>query len=160
MPEETILTKEGFQKLSEELEYLKTTKRKEIAERIRVARGFGDLSENGEYDAAKDEQALVENRISLIEDQLRHSRIIGHDLETAGDDSEVQIGTTVKILDVEFNDEMIFTLVGTVEADPKKNKISNESPLGRALIGRKEGETVDVETQGGPVVYKILEIIR
>lgn len=160
MTEETILTAEGKKRLEDELEYLKTTKRKEVAEKIKIARGFGDLSENAEYDAAKDEQAFVETRILTIEDQLRHSLIIGKDLENNGNHNEIQIGSTVKLLDVEYDEELVFTIVGTVEADPRKNTISNESPLGRKLVGAEVGQTVVVEAPAGNISYKILEIVR
>ncbi len=158
MTEETILTQEGYNKLADELEYLKTTKRSEIADKIRIARGFGDLSENGEYDAAKEEQAQVEERIYLIENQLKNSKIITE--EKHGSKKTVAIGSTVKVLDVEFEEEFTFTIVGTVEANPKKNKISNESPLGKQLLGAKEGDTVNVELPTGTVEYKVLEIVK
>ncbi len=156
--EQTILTEEGYQKLVEELEYLKTTRRREVSEHLKVARGFGDLSENAEYDAAKDEQKEVEARINLVEQQLKNAQIIKKDagMET----NTVQLGSTVKVLDVEYNEEMTFTIVGTVEADPKKNKISNESPLGAKLIGSKTGESLLVETPGGSVTYQVLEILE
>lgn len=157
MEKETLLTQEGYQKLKDELEFLKTTKRTEIADRIRVARGFGDLSENAEYDSAKEDQAQMEERIYTIEQQLKNSKIIE---DNEGDESVVQLGSTVKILDIEFDDEMTFTIVGTVESNPKKNKISNESPLGESLIGSKEGDTVNVESPSGLVEYKVLEILK
>ncbi len=158
---ETILTQEGYQQLAEELEYLKTQKRAEIADKIRVARGFGDLSENAEYDAAKDEQAEIERRIYTIEEQLKNSTIINIDeVEEQGKEKVVRLGSTVKILDIEFNEEMEFTIVGTVEANPKKNRISNESPLGRNLLGSKEGQTISLELQSGIVKYKVIQIIK
>ena len=158
MTEVTILTIEGYHKLEDELEYLRTTKRAEIADKIRVARGFGDLSENAEYDAAKDEQAQVEERIYTIEQQLKNSKIIDEDKTT--DTTTVKIGSTVKILDVEFDEEMQFTIVGTVESNPKKNKISNESPLGKVLVGAKEGDTLTVDSPSGSVEYKVIEILK
>ncbi len=158
MTEVTILTIEGYHKLEDELEYLRTTKRAEIADKIRVARGFGDLSENAEYDAAKDEQAQVEERIYTIEQQLKNSKIIEEDKTT--DTTTVKIGSTVKILDVEFDEEMQFTIVGTVESNPKKNKISNESPLGKVLVGAKEGDTLTVDSPSGSVEYKVIEILK
>lgn len=158
MTEVTILTIEGYHKLEDELEYLRTTKRAEIADKIRVARGFGDLSENAEYDAAKDEQAQVEERIYTIEQQLKNSKIIEEDKTT--DTMTVKIGSTVKILDVEFDEEMQFTIVGTVESNPKKNKISNESPLGKVLVGAKEGDTLTVDSPSGSVEYKVIEILK
>lgn len=158
MTQEIFLTQEGHDKLEAELEYLKATKRQDIAEKIRVARGFGDLSENAEYDAAKEEQAQVEERIYAIEQQLKNASIIEDDKDNRGD--EIKIGSTVRVLDVEYKEEMTFTIVGTVEANPKKQKISNESPLGKALIGAKVGATVTVETPGGMVEYKILELVK
>nr|WP_072514337.1 transcription elongation factor GreA [Ndongobacter massiliensis] len=158
MTQEIFLTQEGYDKLEAELEYLKATKRQDIAEKIRVARGFGDLSENAEYDAAKEEQAQLEERIYSIEQQLKNAKIIEDDRESAGD--AVKIGSTVRVFDVEYKEEMTFTIVGTVEANPKKQKISNESPLGKALIGAKVGATVTVETPGGMVEYKILELVK
>lgn len=158
MTQEIFLTQEGHDKLEAELEYLKATKRQDIAEKIRVARGFGDLSENAEYDAAKEEQAQVEERIYAIEQQLKNASIIEDDKDNRGD--EIKIGSTVRVLDVEYKEEMTFTIVGTVEANPKKQKISNESPLGKALIGAKVGATVTVETPGGMVEYRILELIK
>ena len=158
MTEVTILTIEGYHKLEDELEYLRTTKRAEIADKIRVARGFGDLSENAEYDAAKDEQAQVEERIYTIEQQLKNSEIIEEDISNTS--KTVKIGSTVKILDIEFDEEMQFTIVGTVESNPKKNKISNESPLGKVLVGSKEGDLLTVDSPSGSVEYKVIEILK
>lgn len=160
MEQETLLTKEGYQKLQDELEYLRTTKRNEVADKIRVARGFGDLSENAEYDAAKEEQAQIEERIYLIEHRLKSSKIIEEEKSGKKKKKTVNIGSTVKILDVEYDEEMTYTIVGTVEANPKKNKISNESPLGKALIGQKVGTEIVVETPSGRVPYKILELVK
>ncbi len=159
MAQEIFLTEEGYQKLTSELEYLKTTKRNEIADKIRVARGFGDLSENAEYDAAKEEQAQVEEHIYEIEEQLKHCRIIEKNA-AEGDSKEIKIGSTVRVLDVEYNEEMTFTIVGTVEANPKKQKISNESPLGRALIGSSVDDVLSVDAPGGKVEYKVLELVK
>ncbi len=158
MTEVTILTIEGYHKLEDELEYLRTTKRAEIADKIRVARGFGDLSENAEYDAAKDEQAQVEERIYTIEQQLKNSKIIEEDKSNTN--KTVKIGSTVKILDIEFDEEMQFTIVGTVESNPKKNKISNESPLGKVLVGSKVGDLLTVDSPSGSVEYKVIEILK
>lgn len=158
MTQEIFLTQEGYDKLEAELEYLKATKRQDIAEKIRVARGFGDLSENAEYDAAKEEQAQLEERIYSIEQQLKNAKIIEDDRESAGD--AVKIGSTVRVFDVEYKEEMTYTIVGTVEANPKKQKISNESPLGKALIGAKVGATVTVETPGGMVEYQVLDLVK
>lgn len=153
---EVILTKEGLQKLEEELNLLRTTRRKEIAEKIKIARGFGDLSENAEYDEAKTEQAQNEDRIMKLENMLRNAQTID---ESAISKDKVSIGSKVKILDIEFNEELEYTIVGSAEADPIKGLISNVSPVGSALIGKKAGETVPVNAPGGVVEYKILELI-
>lgn len=157
MAKEVVLTPEGLKKLEDELEYLKVTGRKEIAEKIKIARGFGDLSENAEYDAAKDAQASMEERISKIEEMLKNARVVdANDVAT----DAVGICSKVKVLDVEFDEEEIYTIVGSTEADPDSNKISDESPIGTALMGRKAGETVSVETPGGVIELKILEISK
>ncbi|NLW52451.1 MAG: transcription elongation factor GreA [Tissierellia bacterium] len=153
-----LITKEGLEKLKTELEYLKTQKRAEVAEKIRVARGFGDLSENAEYDEAKAEQAKVESRISQIEIQIKNAEII-QDKKNSKTQT-VSIGDTVKIHDIKRDKELTLSIVGTVEADLTKNKISNESPVGKALIGRKKNDVVEVVTKIGAIEYKILEIIR
>lgn len=153
---EVILTKEGLQKLEEELNILRTTRRKEIAEKIKIARGFGDLSENAEYDEAKTEQAQNEDRIMKLENMLRNAQTID---ESAISKDKVSIGSKVKILDIEFDEELEYTIVGSAEADPIKGLISNVSPVGSALIGKKAGETVSVNAPGGIVEYKILELI-
>ena len=152
---EVLLTKEGFEKLEQELEYLRTTKRTEIAERIKVALGFGDLSENSEYDEAKNAQADNENKIVELENKVRYAKIID---ESEIDTKTVQVGNTVKMLDMEFNEEVMYTVVGSTEVDLAQNKISNESPLGAALLGAKKGHTVDVNAPAGIMKYKILEI--
>lgn len=152
---EVVLTYEGLKKLEEELDYLKTTKKKEVAERIKEARGFGDLSENSEYDDAKNEQAEVEARIITIENMLRNVKVISDDdidLKT------VKIGNKVKVLDVEMDEEIEYTIVGPTEVDIMNNKISNESPMGMALIGKKKGANVKVVAPVGDIEYKILEI--
>ena len=151
------LTTEGLQKLEDELEYLKTKKRKEVSEKIKVALGFGDLSENSEYDEAKNEQAQVEIRINELENMLKNVEVID---DEDIDRTRVGIGTRVKILDVEFGEEEWYTIVGSTEADPDAFKISDESPVGKALIGRNIGETVNVETPGGIVPLKILGITK
>ena len=158
MPQkETLLTFEGLKKLEEEVEYLKTVKRKEIAERIKVALGFGDLSENSEYDEAKNEQAQVEMRIMELENKLRNVKIIDEDeIET----KTVQIGNVIQVLDMEYDEKVEYKIVGSTEANLAENKISNESPIGKALLGRKKNEVVDVETPGGVVQYKILKISK
>ena len=152
------LTTDGLKKLEDELEYLKTKKRKEVSEKIKVALGFGDLSENSEYDEAKNEQAQVELRINELENMLKNLEVIG---DEDIDRTKVGIGTKVKILDVEFNDEEWYTIVGSTEADPTKddNKtISNECPLFMAMKGKGVGDTAVLETQDGPIEYKILAI--
>lgn len=157
MAKEVVLTPEGLKKLEDELEYLKVTGRKEIAEKIKIARGFGDLSENAEYDAAKEAQASMEERISKLEEMLKNVRVV----EAADVDTDaVGICSKVKVLDVEFDEEEVYTIVGSTEADPDANKISDESPIGTALMGRKAGETVSVETPGGVIELKILEISK
>ncbi len=150
-----MLTDEGLLKLENELEMLKTQKRQEVAEKIKVARGFGDLSENSEYDAAKEEQAQVEARIVQLENMLKNAKIIDQD---DIDVNKVSIGTRVKVYDEEFDEELEYSIVGSTEADPDMFKISDESPVGKALIGRNIGETVDVETPGGVFKLKILSI--
>ena len=154
---EVILTQEGFDKLEKELEYLRTEKRTEIAERIKVALGFGDLSENSEYDEAKTAQAENEMKIAELENKIRHAKIIDEkDIDT----ETVQIGNKVKVLDVEFDEEMEYTIVGSTEADPMNGRISNESPLGVALLGQKLGATVMADTPDGEVAFKIVNIQR
>ena len=157
MAKQIVLTPEGLKKLEDELEYLKVTGRAEIAEKIKIARGFGDLSENAEYDAAKDAQATMEERIAKIEEMLKNATVV--DVANVGTDV-VSILSKVKVLDVEFDEEEIFTIVGSTEADPDANKISDESPIGQALIGKKVDDIVSVETPGGTVEFKILEISK
>lgn len=153
--QEVILTQEGFDKLEEELNYLKTEKRTEIAERIKVARGFGDLSENSEYDEAKNAQAENEQQIVELEAKIRHAKVIdSKEIDT----KTVQIGNTVKLYDEEFEEEIEYTIVGSTEVDLAENKISNESPIGKALLGRKKGEIVDVDAPDGIIKFKILAI--
>ena len=153
--QEVILTQEGYNKLEEELNYLKTEKRTEIAERIKIARGFGDLSENSEYDEAKSAQAENEEKIVELETKIRNAKVIdAKEIDT----KTVQIGNTVKLLDVEFDDEIEYTIVGSTEVNLAEKKISNESPIGKALLGRKKGETVDVNAPDGVVQFKILAI--
>lgn len=149
------LTPEGLKKLEDELEYLKTQKRKEVSEKIKVALGFGDLSENSEYDEAKNEQAQVEVRIVTVENMLKNAVLIDED---DIDLDKVGLGTKVKIYDVEFDEEIEYSIVGSTEADPQAFKISDESPVGAGLIGKSVGETVEIEAPGGTSQYKILEI--
>ena len=138
---EVILTQEGFDKLEEELNYLKTEKRTEVAERIKIALGFGDLSENSEYDEAKSAQAENENKIAELEAKIRNAKIID---ESEIDTKTIQIGNTIKLYDEEFEEEVEYTIVGSTEVNLAENKISNESPIGKALLGAKKGATVDV----------------
>lgn len=152
---EVILTQEGYDKLEKELNYLKTEKRAEIADRIKVALGFGDLSENSEYDEAKNAQAENEVKIVELENKLRHAKIID---ESEIDTETVQIGNLVKVLDVEFDEKIEYTIVGTTEVNLSENKISNESPLGSALLGAKKNQTVEVKAPAGIMKYKILAI--
>ena len=152
---EVILTQEGYDNLDKELNYLKTEKRTEIAERIKVALGFGDLSENSEYDEAKNAQAENEVKIAELENKLRHAKIID---EKEIDTDTVQIGNTVKVLDIEFNEEVEYTIVGSTEVNLAENKISNESPVGAALLGKKKNDMVEVNAPAGIMKYKILDI--
>ncbi len=154
---EIILTQEGYDKLEEELELLKTTRRKEVAERLKVAISFGDLSENAEYDEAKKEQAALEERIMKLEHMTRVAVIIDEDNV---DLDVVTIGSVVKIFDYDFDEEIEYTIVGSAEADPYSFKISNESPVGKALLGRKKGEEVEVTVPDGIIKIKILDITR
>ncbi|NLZ48332.1 MAG: transcription elongation factor GreA [Clostridiales bacterium] len=152
-----LMTYEGVKKLEEELEYLKTVKRKEITEKIKVALGYGDLSENSEYDEAKNEQAFVEGRIITLENMLRNATIVD---ESEIPSDVVSVGSRVKVKDFEFDEEVEYTIVGSAEADPMSYKISNESPVGKALIGKKVGEIVEVTVPGGVNKFEILEIKR
>ena len=152
-----LMTYEGVKKLEDELEFLKTVKRKEITEKIKVALGYGDLSENSEYDEAKNDQAFTEGRILQLENMLRNAQVV--DEEDLPKDV-VAVGTTVKVKDYEFDEEVEYFIVGSAEADPMNFKISNESPVGAALIGKKVGEEVDVVVPGGTSKFKILSIGR
>ncbi len=152
---ETLLTPSGLQKLEEELEYLRTVKRKEVAERIKTAISYGDISENSEYEDAKNEQAFIEGRIITLEKMLRNARVIN---ESEVDTHVVSVGSTIKLKDMEFGDIVEYTIVGSAEADPIENKISNESPVGHALLGRAIGDIVDVNVPAGMIQYEILDI--
>ena len=154
---EILLTQEGYDNLEKELEYLKTEKRAEVAERIKVALGFGDLSENSEYDEAKNAQAANEIKIAELENKVRYARIID---ESEIDNKTVQVGNKVKILDEEFDEELEYTIVGSTEVDLAQNKISNESPIGAALLGAKKGQEIEVLAPAGTIKYKVLEISR
>ena len=151
------ITDDGLKKLQEELQTLKTEGRADIAEKIKVARGYGDLSENSEYDEAKNEQAKIEARIVELEAMLKNVEIIE---DVKGKAKTVVIGVTVKVLDMEYGDESEYRVVGSTEADPRSGKISDESPVGRALLGKKLGDEVIVEAPGGEFKIKILEISK
>ena len=152
---EVLLTQEGYDNLEKEVEYLRTEKRAEIAERIKVALGFGDLSENSEYDEAKNAQAENETKIANLEAKLRYAKIID---ESEIDTKSVQVGNTVTVKDLEFNEEIEYTIVGSTEVDLSQNKISNESPIGSALLGAKKGEEIEIKVPAGIVKYKIIAI--
>ena len=152
---EVILTPEGYEKLKHEIEYLSNDKRREVADRIRIAREFGDIAENAEYDDAKNEQALLEHRIATLEERLRNARVI-----TKGDVSKdvVSVGSHVRLRDLDAKRTVEYHIVGSAEANPAENKLSNESPVGKAIIGKKKGETVEVAAPRGALKFKILEI--
>lgn len=152
-----ILTEEGLKALEDELQDLKLYRRKEVAQKIKEARELGDLSENAEYDAAKEEQRDIELRIEEIDKILKNAELVTDD---DVDSSVINIGCTVRIKDMEFDDELEYKIVGSTEANSLKGKISNESPVGKALIGAKAGQTVEVETPSGVIKYKILEISK
>ena len=154
---ETILTPEGLKKLEQELDHLKSVRRKEVAERIKMAISYGDISENSEYDDAKNEQAFVEGRIITLEKMLRNARIINDD---EVDTEVVGIGSKVTLKDIEFDDIVEYTIVGSAESDPAANRISNDSPVGRALLGKKKGDRVTVNVPAGVIEYEILDIRR
>ena len=157
MSKKNILTSEGLKKLEDELDDLIVVKRKEVAQKIKEAREQGDLSENAEYDAAKDEQRDIEARIEEIEKILKNAEIVDEDEVDLG---TINIGCQIKILDIDEDEELIYKIVGSTEANSLKGKISNESPVGKALIGKKVGDLVTVETQVGPISYKVLDIQR
>ncbi|WHH56867.1 transcription elongation factor GreA [Petroclostridium sp. X23] len=152
-----VLTVEGLEKLESELEYLKTVKRKDVAEKIKQAIAFGDLSENSEYDEAKNEQAQMEVRIVQLENMLKNAKVI--DEEDINTDI-VSIGSKVTVLDLEFDEKIEYAIVGSTEADPSNYKISDESPVGSALIGQKVGNTVDVAVPDGVIKFKVLSISK
>ncbi|MBD7910982.1 MULTISPECIES: transcription elongation factor GreA [Clostridium] len=152
-----IMTYEGVKKLEEELEFLKTVKRKEITEKIKVALGYGDLSENSEYDEAKNEQAFTEGRILQLENMLKNASVVDESEIPAG---TVAVGAIVKVKDFEFDEEVEYTIVGSAEADPMNFKISNESPVGRALIGKQVGDVVEVAVPDGVNKFEVLDIRR
>ena len=152
-----ILTYAGLKQYEDELQNLKVVKRKEVAQKIKEAREQGDLSENAEYDAAKDEQRDIELRIEELEKLLKNAEVV---VEDEIDLDKINVGCKVKLLDVEYDEEMEFFIEGSTEANSLQNKISNESPVGRALMGKAVGDVVDVETQAGVIQYKVLEIQR
>lgn len=149
------MTLEGKQKLEQELENLKTVKRKEVVERIKIARSFGDLSENSEYDSAKDEQAFVEGRITTLENMIRNAKIIEEDADSAG---KVSLGKSVTFIELPDGEEETYTIVGSAEADPFEGKISNDSPIAKSLLGKHVGDRVTVQTPGGEMLVEITKI--
>ena len=152
---DVILTPEGYEKLKQEIEYLSNDKRREVAERIRVAREFGDIAENAEYDDAKNEQALLESRIAMLEERLLNARVVkAHEVSS----DVVSIGTKVKLRDMDANKTVEYYIVGSAEANPTEHKLSNESPVGKAILGRKKGEVVEVAAPRGALKFKILDI--
>ena len=157
MDKKNILNYEGLKKLEDELENLKVVRRKEVSQKIKEAREQGDLSENAEYDAAKDEQRDIEARIEELEKILKNAEVV---VEEEADLDKVSIGCSVKILDCEFDEELEYKIVGSTEANSLKGKISNESPVGKALLGKQVGDTVTVETPAGEFSYKVLSIHR
>ena len=152
---EVILTPEGYEKLKQEIEHLSTEKRREVADRIRVAREFGDITENSEYDDAKNEQARLEQRIAMLEERLLAARVIAAD-DVSTD--AVSVGTRVRLRDLDAKKTVEYHIVGSAEADPAEHRLSNESPVGKAIIGRKKGETVEVTAPRGSLKFKILDI--
>ena len=157
MSEELLLTQEGYDKLEAERDHLVSVRRKEVSERLKEAISYGDLSENAEYDAAKNEQAELEERILKLENMIRKATIINED-EMSSD--RVRVGLTVKVLDVEENEEMEFTIVGSTEADPFEGKISNESEVGKNLLGKQKGDTVQIVVPDGLLTYKVVDITK
>ncbi len=152
---DVILTREGYERLKQEISFLSNEKRREVAERIKIAREFGDITENAEYDDAKNEQAMLEHRIATLEERLRDARVIEAD-QVKGD--VVSVGSKVKLQDIDADETIEYHIVGSAEANPAEYKLSNESPVGRAIIGHKKGETVEVTAPRGSLKYKILDI--
>lgn len=156
--DQTLVTKEGLKKLQEELENLKTVRRKEVAERLKEAISYGDLSENSEYQEAKNEQAFTEGRILELEQMIKNAKIIS-DSKSSSKGKDIQIGATVTICNKTDNDDPVeYTIVGSTEANPLEHKISNESPVGRALLGKKKGDIIDVKTPAGPYKYEVVKV--
>jgi transcription elongation factor GreA len=152
---EVILTAEGHDKLKEEIEHLSTVKRREVAERIKQAREFGDIAENSEYDDAKNEQAMLEHRISMLEERLKGARIVAKNDAPKG---VVAVGTKVRLRDMDAKETIEYHVVGSAEANPAEHKLSNESPVGKAIMGKKKGEVVEVAAPRGSLKYKIMEV--
>lgn len=155
MDREVILTEEGHQKLKDEIEHLTTTKRREVAERIKEAREFGDISENSEYDDAKNEQAAIEHRIQVLEQKLRNARVV--DKSEVSTDA-ISVGSVVSLREKGKRKNIDYEIVGAAESDPRKGKLSNESPIGKALMGHKEGDMVTIPAPRGPIEYKVVKI--
>ena len=156
---EIILTPEGYKNLQEEIELLSTVRRREVAERIRIAREFGDIAENAEYDSAKNDQAHLEARIAMLEERLKNSRVVTKkEINAAQKSGEVSVGTKVKIRDMSSNKTFEYHIVGSAEANPAEMKLSNESPVGKAIMGHKKGDVVEVAAPRGAMKYKIMEI--
>lgn len=155
MEKNVILTKEGKEKLEKELQELKTVRRKEVADRIKQAIAFGDISENSEYDDAKNEQAFIEGRIQELDIMLRNVKIIDEEITQMG---VISIGSTVSVRDIELDELETYRIVGTIEADPMQNKISNESPVGASLLGKRAGDIVNVPAPIGIIQYEIVEV--
>jgi transcription elongation factor GreA len=154
-PKEVILTEEGLKLLQDEVGYLSTVKREEVAERIRESREFGDITENSEYDDAKNEQAMLEHRIGLLQEKIRRARVIK---ESEIDTEKVSVGSTVTLRDKDAGETRVYTLVGSAEADPAKARLSNESPVGQAIIGKRVGDVVTVPVPVGALNYEIVAI--
>ena len=157
MSEEILLRQEDYDKIVEEHEYLTSVRRIEVSEHLKEAKSYGDLSENAEYDAAKNEQAELEDRIQKLEAMMRNGKIVD---EAALTGDHVNLGLGVRVKDMKTKEEFTYTIVGINQADPFENKISNESPVGKALLGRKKGETVEIQTANGVLNYKVMEIIK
>ena len=157
MAKQNLLTDEGLKSYEQQLEYLKTVKRKEVAEKIKVALSFGDLSENSEYDEAKNDQAILEARITQIEEILQNAKIID---ESELSNELIHIGSKVRLRDCEFDEEAVYQIIGSNEADPFEGKLSDESPVGSALLGHRVGDTVDVDTPDGTIKFIVLEISK
>ncbi len=155
MAKPILLTDEGLKKLEDELEQLKTIKRKEISEKIKVALSFGDLSENSEYDEAKNEQAIIEARIATIEAMLKNVKLLDDDEIST---ETINVGSKVTLKDIEFNEELTYYIVGSTEADPEKGRISDESPIGKGLLGHKTGDVVEIDAPAGVIRFEVLSI--